>query len=330
MRMRKLIATVLSAMLVLLSLTACQSQNSGKNESSSQTESETSADIETTAESTSPVEISDLYNFEKYESSDVFNISKVKLNEKLENTCVSYQFTYYSDGLRIRGYISIPYSLATTQKPGKCVMYNHGGNRGYGKLEDHTTAVVCALCDRIVVGSQYRGGGGSEGKDEFGGDDLNDVIKLIDLCEKQFSFVDMDDFCVIGASRGGVMTYPAARQDKRIKRIIASSAVSDLFESYESRDDMKSVLEETIGCTPQEKPEEYKKRSAIYWADEIKIPVLIFHSKNDPQVSYKQAEELYAKLKDTTDCTLITYDDDLHCNIREEDYPKIKKFLNSK
>ena len=116
MKMRKLIATVLSAMLVLLSLTACQSQNSGKNESSSQTESETSADIETTAESTSPVEISDLYNFEKYESSDVFNISKVKLNEKLENTCVSYQFTYYSDGLRIRGYISIPYSLATTQK----------------------------------------------------------------------------------------------------------------------------------------------------------------------------------------------------------------------
>ena len=35
------------------------------------------------------------------------------------------------------------------------------------------------MCDRIVVGSQYRGGGGSEGKDEFGGDDLNDVINAI-------------------------------------------------------------------------------------------------------------------------------------------------------
>ena len=68
-----------------------------------------------------------------------------------------------------------------------------------------------------------------------------------------------------------------------------------------------------------------RKNEDIFWNELRKRA-----SKNDPQVSYKQAEELYAKLKDTTDCTLITYDDDLHCNIREEDYPKIKKFLNSK
>ena len=188
-------------------------------------------------------------------------------------------------------------------------MFNHGGNRDFGKLENDSIAPICAVCNRIVVASQYRGCGGSEGEDHFGGDDLNDVIKLIDLCEKHFSFIDMDDFCVMGSSRGGVMTYPAA---------------------YEARDDMKTVLKETLGFTPEEKPEEYEKRSAVFWADEIKIPVLMFHAKQDKQVSYSQAENMYMKLTDNTDCTFITYDDDIHGIVHEKDYQTICDWLNQK
>ena len=187
---------------------------------------------------------------------------------------------------------------------------------------------ICAEVDnRIVIASQYRGAGGSGGKDQFGGDDLNDVIKLIDLCEKEFKFADMDDFCVAGVSRGGMMTYLSAKNDKRVKRIIAVSAVSDLFQSYKARDDMKEVLTRYIGGSPEVIPKEYEKRSAVYWADEIKVPVLIIHSKNDKQVSFKQAEEMYAKLKKTTDCTFITHDDDVH-GIHKEDLKTITDWLN--
>ena len=195
-------------------------------------------------------------------------------------------------------------------------------------MEDDDTANLCAaLGSRIVVASQYRGVGESQGYDQFGGDDLNDVIKLIDLCEKHFTFVDMDDFCVAGASRGGMMTYMAARQDSRIKRIIAMSAVSDLFQSYESREDMKDVMLELIGSTPQEDPKAYEKRSAICWADEIKVPVLIIHSKLDDLVSYSQAEAMYEKLKDSTDCTFITHDDDVHGS-HPEDFVTIREWLD--
>ena len=265
---------------------------------------------------------------ENYENSEVFGFVKVNQGGKYDGFCTTYKFNYLSDGLKIEGYLSIPLSVEKTQKPGKCVMFNHGGNRDYGKLENNTLAPICAVCDRIVIASQYRGCGGSEGEDHFGGDDLNDVIKLIDLCEKHFSFIDMDDFCVAGSSRGGVMTYPAARKDSRIKRIIALSALCDLFEAYEDRDDMKTVLKETIGFTPEEKPEEYKERSAVYWADEIKIPVLMFHAKQDKQVPYSQAEKLYEKLKDNTDCTFITYDDDIHGIVHEKDYQTMRNWLN--
>ncbi len=316
MKKARIICVVLTFIFVLLTFTACQPETNSDTESTTQTEATTAAGENT------------LYDMENYKSSEVFDILEVNQGGKYDEICTTYKFNYLSDGLKIEGYMSIPLSIEKTQKPGKCLMYNHGGNRQMGKLENGTTASICALCDRIVVASQYRGCGASEGEDHFGGDDLNDVIKLINLCEKHFSFIDMDDFCVIGASRGGVMTYPAARQDSRIKRIIALSAVCDLFEAYEARDDMKTVLKETIGFTPEEKPEEYEKRSAVYWADEIKVPVLMFHAKQDKLVPYSQAENLYTKLKENTECTLITYDDDSHAEVRQEDYQTIRDWLN--
>ena len=316
MKTTRLCSILLTAAFVMISLTACQPAKTNQASPAAQTVTTTAA-----AEN-------DLFNMKSYENDEVFDFKKVNQGGKYDEICTTYQFNYLSDGLKIEGYVAIPLSVEKTQNPGKCVMFNHGGNRDYGKLENNTIAPMCALCDRIVIASQYRGCGGSEGEDHFGGDDLNDVIKLIDLCEKQFSFIDMDDFCVIGASRGGVMTYPAARKDSRIKRIIAIGAVTDLVEAYEARDDMKTVLKETIGFTPEENPEAYKKRSAVYWADEIKIPVLMFHAKQDKQVSYSQAEDLYKKLKDNTDCTLITYDDDSHAEVKPEDYQTIYDWLN--
>ena len=309
MKIRKMLA-VLTAILLLICLAACQS---AKNEPTADTQ---------------PADNSGIFRFENYESDEVFDIEKVDLSDSLAQKCTSYRFTYMSDGLKIKAYSSIPDSAVDAQKPVKCLLYNHGGNRDYGKLEDTDTANLCAaIGNRIVVATQYRGVGESQGYDQLGGDDLNDVIKLIDLCENHFSFIDMDDFCVSGASRGGMMTYMAARQDSRVKRIIAMSALSDLFQSYESREDMKDVMLETIGSTPEEDPKAYEKRSAICWADEIKVPVLIIHSKHDQLVSYSQAEAMYEKLKDSTDCTFISHDDDVHGS-HPEDFATIREWLD--
>lgn len=313
MKYKKITAAFISVLLILLTLTACNTDN---------TKSDTKA-------KTSSIVKGNIYRFENYKSSDIFDIEKISLNNNLSPKCKTYKFTYLSDNYKIKAYISIPKSCIESQKPAKCILYNRGGNRDYGKLEDDTTANICAVSNRVIIASQYRGADGSQGADEFGGGDLNDVIKLIDICQKKLSFVDMDDFCVAGASRGGMMTYMAARRDKRIKRIIAVSAVSDLFDSYKSRKDMQDVLLETIGCTPKEKPSEYKKRSAIYWYDEIKIPVLIFHSKLDKQVSFKQAEALYKKLKGSTDCTFIKYNDNIH-GFHPQDPNTIKNWLEKK
>lgn len=250
----------------------------------------------------------------------ISDISAVSLPEKLNSLCKSYSFNYDVDGVTVEGYISIP-AECNADSPYKCIIYNRGGNTNIGHLSDTDTAKISAATNRIVIASQYRT------KDEFGGDDLKDVLRLIDLCEG-FEFADMTDFCSVGVSRGGMMTYMAARGDSRIKRIISISGVSDLTTAYNDRDDMKKVLNNFIGGSPEALPEEYEKRSAICWADEITVPTLIIHSTGDQQVSYSQAEDMYnALIENGVDATLKTYNDSTH-GLHSDDINIINEWLN--
>lgn len=251
---------------------------------------------------------------------DILNITQVDLPHKLNTHCKSYSFDYKVDGVIVEGYISVPNDCSPSN-PYKCILYNRGGNCNIGFLSDTDTAEISAVTSRIVIASQYRA------KDEFGGEDLKDVIRLIDFCES-FDFADMSDFTVAGVSRGGMMTYMTARADNRVKRIISISGVSDLSKAYYDRDDMKKILNNFIGGSPENLPEEYEKRSAIYWSEEITVPTLIIHSTDDKQVSYSQAEEMYeALLNNGTDVTMKTHEDSTH-GLHKDDISTISEWLN--
>lgn len=268
------------------------------------------------------------YDFEAYKSlEDIFSIEPVQLEEQGAQYVVSYRFTYQSDDAQVVGYIGIPKECIEQKKPYPVIVYNRGGNQDYGALQEQEIAYMSYQFNSVVIGSQYRGTSGGTGKDQYGGKDVEDVVKLLDLCE-QFSFVDMDNLCMMGASRGGMMSYMVARQDDRVKRLVIISGLTDLFQSFEERSDMQELLTELIGKTPGEATEEYEKRSAICWADEIKVPVLMFHSRNDEKVSFSQAEAMYQALKEAgTECSFVVYEDNIH-GLREEEIPIINQWLN--
>ena len=79
--------------------------------------------------------------------------------------------------------------IAQPKKDGKypCIIYNRGGNRDFGALKvDQRSLNLAKLASHgyIVIASQYRGDGGSEGQEEFGGKDVNDVLNLMDVLEE--------------------------------------------------------------------------------------------------------------------------------------------------
>lgn len=242
------------------------------------------------------------------------------------STYISYRFFYQSDDLKIEAFISAPIDLLGKKKS-PCLIYNHGGNREYGALENVETTFYAYQFHTICVATNYRGCGSSQGTDAFGGDDVRDVLHLIDLCQK-LDYVDKDQINMFGVSRGGMMTYEALREDQRIHKAVVVAGVADCSMSYEERSDMQPLLQELIGGTPKQLPEEYEKRSAIAWADQINTPLLIFHTTGDDKVSVKQADKLVEQLKKyQKDYEYVTFDSHVHGDLRNTDVEKIRKWL---
>jgi len=207
-----------------------------------------------------------------------------------------YRLRYLSDGLEVVGFII---------KPGQggrypAVIHNRGGSLEYGKIDDAELdflSYVASMDNYVIVASQYRGNDGGEGREEYGGSDIDDVLNLIPMLES-LPFVDSSKIAMDGVSRGGMMTYIAITMTNKIKAACVIGGITDLIQTYDERPDMRQVLIELIGGTPEEKENEYIKRSAYYWPEKINTPVLILHGGADSQVDVSQAEKLANELKE--------------------------------
>ncbi|PYZ97596.1 prolyl oligopeptidase [Alteribacter lacisalsi] len=205
------------------------------------------------------------------------------------------RFTYDSEGLEIEGYLVRPEVDEAEELP--VLIYNRGGNRNFGAINHQTINDLrfWAVQGYVVLASQYRGAGGSEGSDQFGGDDLSDVLWLQDVAE-ELSYADTSRMVMIGYSRGGMMTYLAAKEGMDLKAAAVIGAPADLFQGHEeSGPRMKGILEELVG-DPEEDAEAYEARSAVHWPEEIGVPTLILHGEEDQEVNVLQSERLYAML----------------------------------
>lgn len=209
-----------------------------------------------------------------------------------------YGITYLSDGLKVKGILVKP------KKEGKypCVIYNRGGNRESGALNKGSAVFTLGNIAKegyVVIASQYRGNSGGEGKEEFGGKDLNDVTILPEVL-KEVDVADTSKIGMYGWSRGGMMTYIALTKMKTIKAVVVGGASSD--ETIIDRPEMESkVYAELIPNYWKNKEEELKKRSAIYFVDKFpkNVPILMLHGNADwrvkPENSLKLALEFEKK-----------------------------------
>lgn len=203
--------------------------------------------------------------------------------------------TYLSDGLKINGLLVKP------RKPGiyPCIIYNRGGNRNFGQLrEAHAAVMLGELANEgyVVIASNYRGSGMSEGQEQFGGEDVNDDLNLIDALE-EVEGADTERIGMYGWSRGGMMTYIALTKTDKIDAACVGGAPSDL--TIIDRPEMeKRVYAELIPNYKNNKEEELKKRSAYFWADKFSkdVPILILHGNSDWRVKSTNSLKLAMEL----------------------------------
>jgi dipeptidyl aminopeptidase/acylaminoacyl peptidase len=211
-----------------------------------------------------------------------------------------YSLTYQSDGLNIRAVVGLPPDFSTLKKH-PLVVFNRAGNRGMAMLHACSFRMLQSFAETVpgavVVASQYRGSVGSEGRDEVGGADVNDVINLVRWAEST-GFVDLQQKYMIGWSRGGMMTYLTLKQHPGVFRAAAVIAgYTDLIYQDKNRKNLRKTLSELVPDYKTNKIASLQSRSVAFWPEKIADPILIVHGTKDTRVRYSESKKLVERLE---------------------------------
>jgi dipeptidyl aminopeptidase/acylaminoacyl peptidase len=189
---------------------------------------------------------------------------------------------YVSDGLQLVAYEWKPKASGSQKLP--LIIFNRGGNREFGKLNPWIWPSRFALEGFVVIASQYRGNDGGEGREEFGGAEVRDILNLIPLAQS-LGYVDTKNVFMLGWSRGGMMTALALKQGIAVNAAALGGPVTNLLHEAERRPDWAvGVFKELIPGYDERTEEVLRERSAIFWPEQLRVPLLILQGGADWRV----------------------------------------------
>jgi dipeptidyl aminopeptidase/acylaminoacyl peptidase len=245
-------------------------------------------------------------SFHIYETKAARNTALRSVNKLLADLKLApAQLVSYSasDGLAIRGYLTLPPDLPQGAKP-PLIAYPHGGPevRDVGGFNP----VVQFLATRgyAVFQPNFRGSAGygyafaQAGRRQFGRAMQTDINEGIDHLASK-GLVDPDRVCILGESYGGyaslagVTLYP-----ERFRCAVSMAGLSDLYQMMRWEEDQEGYGSpaykywlEQIG-DPGKDRAEMEKYSPIKMIDRIKAPILLLHGKRDSVVPIEQSEKM--------------------------------------
>jgi len=221
--------------------------------------------------------------------------------EEAYNNSKVEKITYISDGLKVKGFAAYP--LMKENKKFPCIIWNRGGFEEKGAIDKFTARGIfgqLASWGYAVFASQYRGNAGSEGKEKFGGDDVNDILNLIESAG-ELPFTNTGKWGIEGWSRGGMMTLLALLKNSHfnsvVKCAVLSGAISNLKAYLEIDTERKKVYQKFFG---KNFDEEINNRTIIDKVNLLpNIPFLLMHGGNDDTVTPLQTLDLSKKFFET-------------------------------
>lgn len=210
-------------------------------------------------------------------------------------------FSYPSEGLKIKGFLS----YTPDPKTHPLVILFRWGNQTFALMNPGLD--LATYGDYTVISSTLRGGV-SEGTDEFGGADVNDMKSLMDyipVLARRLK-IEINPHCtfMIGPSRGGLemfltlSRYPELQN--RVTKVVALSAILDLHRQIHDRTaDMQPMFEQAFGLTHLNKDQWITHRDPLSSISLIKktLPILIVQGGRDPRISLKEGYRMRDALK---------------------------------
>ncbi|WJS95712.1 prolyl oligopeptidase family serine peptidase [Flavobacterium johnsoniae] len=210
-----------------------------------------------------------------------------------------FDLTYNSfDNRKIKGFLILP---VEKNKKFPVIIYNRGGNGSFAMVsEPYIIRFLSKIASKgfIVIGSQLRGSEGSEGIDEFGGKEIDDVLSLFSIIDK-IEIADTTKIAQIGWSRGGITNFQLLKRTKKIEGTINIAGPSDILKT--NRKEMFTVYRNRIKNYNLDSIYYSKKVSPIFQIDSIlnkKENFLFIHGDKDERVEVFNSVELYDKTRE--------------------------------
>jgi dipeptidyl aminopeptidase/acylaminoacyl peptidase len=146
----------------------------------------------------------------------------------------------------------------------------------------------------VAAAISQPGYGNSDGPPDFCGPFTQQaVLVAIDFLRKQ-TFIKPDKIALYGYSRGAIVASMVATQDQRLAAVILGAGAYDFFKWYPTPVfGIDTLIKMEAGISD----EVFKARSAIYYVEKIRSPILLLHGGRDERVPVRQAEAFAEKLK---------------------------------
>lgn len=214
-----------------------------------------------------------------------------------------FLFKYPSGGFQVKGVISFLPHSGENQNP--LLLFLRGGNRIFG-LFHPASDFMCAK-NYTVLASTYRGGV-SEGKDEFGGAEVNDIQHLVDYFPTLQKKIGMSFFpsktFMLGASRGGMEMFLALNRSpsiqQQVTKAVSLSGLLDLHACMVEREDMRSMFIKDFGLEPEQNEEEWvKSRNPLTNVGNLRkdLPILIVQGTEDLRTGLNEGYHMVKALE---------------------------------
>ena len=213
--------------------------------------------------------------------------------------------TYKSrvDGMEIPAYLFAP-----LQKRGArghaAMVWVHGGVHGDWSTSYFPFVREAVQKGYVIITPEYRGSTGFGEAHylaiDYGGKEVDDAISAVDYL-KTLPYVDMERLGMMGWSHGGFITaHTLFRDVHEFKAGAAIVPVTNLIFrlSFKGPSYARSFAAETgIQGLPFENRDEYVKRSPVFHAHKLKVPILVHVATNDTDVNFEEDQQMVYTLR---------------------------------
>jgi len=203
---------------------------------------------------------------------------------------------YRSDELAVVAYLYRPADAALPARP--VIVFNRGSY-----VRNDIAPELLPMFHRLavagftIIAPMYRGSNGGEGRDDLGGDDLNDLMNIADVL-RELDGVDRRNVFLYGESRGGMMVFQAVRDGFPARAAATFGAFTDLADLTSAPRGAATAA--SIWPDFDERREQIiERRSAMRWPERLTLPLLLMHGSADDSVPPAHALRLAVRLAET-------------------------------